>query len=89
MGHFLKFWKQEYCCGLLFPPSGDQLLSELFTMPVLSWVALHDMTHRFIDLHKPLHDDKVVIHEGEIVKDRGVCQAAAHGVTKSWTQHSY
>ena len=30
----------------------------------LSWVALHGMAHSFIELHKPLHQDKAVIHEG-------------------------
>ena len=51
-------------------------------MTVLSWVALHDMAHSFIELHKPLHHEKAVINEGEIVKDRGVCRAAVHRVKK-------
>ena len=33
-------------------------------MTHLSWVALHSMTHSFIELHKPLRHDKAVIHEG-------------------------
>ena len=28
-----------------------------------SWVILHSMAHSFIELHKPLHYDKAVIHE--------------------------
>ena len=34
-------------------------------MTRLSWVALHSMAHSFIELHKLLHYDKAVIHEGE------------------------
>ncbi|KAF7234791.1 Protein TESPA1 [Varanus komodoensis] len=30
-----------------------------------SWVALHGIAHSFIELHKPLHHNKAVIHEGE------------------------
>ena len=32
-------------------------------MARLSWVSLHDMAHSFIELCKPLHHDKAVIHE--------------------------
>ena len=31
------------------------------------WVALHSMAHSFIELHQPLHHDKAVIHEEEIL----------------------
>ena len=31
-------------------------------------MALHGMAHSFTELHKPLHHDKAVIHEG--VKDQ-------------------
>ena len=58
-------------------------MSGLFNMTRQAWVALHDMAHSFIELHKPLHHDKVVIHEGGNVKDRGVCRATVHGVAKS------
>ena len=51
-------------------------------------VAMHDMADSFIELCKPLHQDKAVIHEVEIVKDRGLCCAAVQGVTKNWTQLS-
>ena len=30
-----------------------------------AWVALHSMAYGFIELHKPLHHDKTVIHEGD------------------------
>ena len=33
-------------------------------MTHLSWVALHGMRHSFIELRKPLHHDKAMIHEG-------------------------
>ena len=51
-------------------------------------VALHDMADSFIELHKPLHQDKAVIHEAEIVMDRGVSHAAVQGIAKNWTQLS-
>ena len=41
----------------------DHILSELSTMTLLSWVALHGMAHSFIGLHKPLDHDKAVIRE--------------------------
>ena len=47
-----------------------------------AWVALHDMAHSFIELHKPLHHDKVAIHDVGNVKDRGVCRAAVHEITE-------
>ena len=43
---------QEYWTALLFPPPADYILSELFTMTCLSWVALQGMAHSFIELHK-------------------------------------
>ena len=33
-------------------------------MSRLFWLVLHSMTHRFIDLRKPLRHDKAVTHEG-------------------------
>ena len=60
---FMGFLQQEYWNGLQFPTSMDHVLSQLFTMTCLSWVALHGMAHIFIELCKPLHHDKVVIHE--------------------------
>ena len=41
----------------------DHILSELFTVTHPSCVALHGMVPSFIDLHKPFHHDKAVIHE--------------------------
>ena len=37
---------------------------ELSTMTCPSWVTLRGMVHSFTELHKPLHHDKSVIHEG-------------------------
>ena len=37
-------------------------VTSVMTCP--SWVALHGMTHTFIELHKFLHHDKSVIREG-------------------------
>jgi len=44
------------------PPPVDHILSELFIMTHLSWVALHGIAHSFIELCKLLHHDKAVIH---------------------------
>ena len=57
------FSRQEYWSNLPSPPV-DHVLSELFTLPCPSWVAVHYMTHSFIEVHKPLPHDKVVIREG-------------------------
>ena len=48
----MGFSWQEYCSGLPFPTPVDQVLSELFTMTRLSWVALDGMAHSFIELDK-------------------------------------
>ena len=60
----MGFLRQEYWSGLPFPPPVDHVLSELFTVTHLSWVTLHGMAHSFIELDKPLRQDKAVIHEG-------------------------
>ena len=63
--------------ALPFPPPVNCILLELFTITHPSWVALYSMAHSFIDLHKPLHQDKVVTHErayGIILK----CQLDHH-----------
>ena len=44
--------------------SGSRFVRTLCSDP-LSWVALHSMAHSFIELHKLLHHDKAVIHEGQ------------------------
>ena len=49
----MRFSRQVYWSGLPFPPSIDYLLSELPAMTCPSWVALHRMSHSFIELHKP------------------------------------
>ena len=64
--HFMEFSWLVYWSGSPFPAPVDSILSELSTMTQLSWVALHGMADRFIELHKPLHHDKAVNHEGEI-----------------------
>ena len=46
------------------------------------------MADSFIELCKPLHKDKAVINEAEIVKGRGVACGAVQGVAKNWTQLS-
>ena len=44
--------RQEYCNGLPFPSPVDHGLSELSTMTHPSWVALHGMSHSFIEFNK-------------------------------------
>ena len=53
---FIGFSRQEYWSGLPFPSPVDHVLSELSTMIRLSWVALYNMAHSFIEL------DKAVVH---------------------------
>ena len=53
---FLGFSRQKYWSGLPFPSPVDHILSELSTMTHLSWMALHGMTHSFIEL------DNAVVH---------------------------
>ena len=48
-----------------FPSPVDHVFSEVSTMTGPSWVVLHGMAHSFTELHKPLHNDRAVIHEGE------------------------
>ena len=60
----MGFFRQEYWNELQFPSPLDLVFSELFTMTLSSWVALHGMAHSFTELHKPLCHDKAVIHEG-------------------------
>ena len=49
---FMGFSRQEYWSGLPFLSPVDHVLSELYTMTHLSWVALHGMAHSFIELDK-------------------------------------
>ena len=55
----MGFSMQEYWSRFPFPPSVDQVLSELFTMTCLSWVALHSMAHSFTELCKSLPQDRL------------------------------
>ena len=63
----MGFSQQEYWSGLSFPSPVNHVLLELSTFACPSWVALQGMAHGFIELHKPLHHEKAVIHEGENV----------------------
>ena len=49
---FIGFSRKECWSGLPFSSPVDHILSELFIMTRLSWVALHGMTHSFIELNK-------------------------------------
>ena len=49
---FMGFSKQEYWSDLPFPSLVDHILSELSIMTYPFWVALHSMTHSFIELDK-------------------------------------
>ena len=64
----MGFLQQEYANGLPFLPPMDHVLSELSTRTRLSWVALQGLAHHFIELHKPLSHNKVVIHGFQNVK---------------------
>ena len=55
----MGFSRKEYWSRLPFPSLLDHILSELFTITCLSWMALYDMVHSFIELHEPLHHDKL------------------------------
>ena len=61
---FMRISQQVYWSGLQFLPPVDHVLSELSAKTRPSWVALHGMAHSFIELCKPLHHDKAVIHKG-------------------------
>ena len=58
----MGFSQQVYWDDLPFPPPVDHVLLGLSTVTHLSWVALHGMAYSFIELHKPLHCDKAMIH---------------------------
>ena len=45
-----------------FPLPVDHIVSELSLMTCPSWVALQGVAHSFIELRKPLHHSKAVIH---------------------------
>ena len=49
---FMGFSRKEHWSGLPFPSAMDHILSELFTMTHLSWVALHGVAHTFTELEK-------------------------------------
>ena len=64
----VRFSRQEYWSGLSFPPPVDHVLTELFTMTHLFWVALQGMAHGFNELCRPLLYGKAVIHEGILLE---------------------
>ena len=80
---FMRFSQHAYWGSLPFPSPVDHVLSELYTMTCLSWVAQHGMAHSFIKLCKPLHHGKAVTHEGEMVRDREAWHVAVHGIAES------
>ena len=51
---FIGFSRQEYWSGLPLSSPVDHILSELSTMTLPSWVALHSTGHSFIELNKAL-----------------------------------
>ena len=77
----MRFSQQVYWGSLPFPPPVNHILSELSAMMHPSWVALHGLAHSIIELCKPLHQDKAVIHEvvtdflflGSKITADGVC----------------
>ena len=64
---FMGFWRQEYWSGLPFPSPVDHILSELSTMPRLSWVALCSLDHSFIEL------DKAMVHVISLIHFLWLC----------------
>ena len=60
----MGFFSQKYWSGLPFPPSVGHVLSELFTLTYLFWVAVICIGHSFIELQKPLRHNKAMIHKG-------------------------
>ena len=49
---FMGFLRQDHWSGFLFPSPVDHILSGLSTMTCPSWVALCNMAHSVIELHK-------------------------------------
>ena len=47
---FMRFSRHEYWSGLPSHSPVDHILLELSPMTCLSWMALHGMAHRFIEL---------------------------------------
>ena len=60
---FIVFTWQEYWSDLPLPSAVDHFLSEFFSITHPSWVNWHGKAHKFIELYKPLHHDKAVVHE--------------------------
>ena len=58
VSHPYIFTGKKYWSGLPFPPPLDHILLELFTIICPFWVALHGMTHSFLELLMPLYHDR-------------------------------
>ena len=65
----MEFSQQEHWSGFPLPLPVDYVLTELSTMTHVSWVALRGMAHSSIELRKPLHHNKAMIHEGVTLLD--------------------
>ena len=66
---FMGLSWQEYWSESPHPSPVDHNFPELFTMTCSSWVAPHGVAYNFIDLHKPLYHNKIVIHETQLQKE--------------------
>ena len=80
---FMGFSRQEYWSGLPFPPPVDHIVSELSTMTHLSWVALHGLTHSFIELDMAVIKPKPKEKENSNGSPRGGYRGWLDGITNS------
>ena len=61
---FVRVSWQEYWSWLPFPPPVDHVFQKSSLWPTHLGRPNYSMVHSFIDLCKPLHHNKAVIHEG-------------------------
>ena len=64
---FTGFSMQEYWSVWPFSSLVHHVLSELFTMALLSWVVLRRLAYSFMELYKPCRHNRAVIHEGATI----------------------
>ena len=76
--HFMGFSRRVYWSGVPFLPPVDHILSEPSAVTRLSWVTPHGMAHSFFELHKPLHHEKALIHEGDCQVALNKCLDKGH-----------
>ena len=76
--HFMAFSQLVYRSGMPFLPPVDHVLSEPSAATRLSWVAPHGMAHSFFELHKFLHHEKALIHEGDCQVALNKCVDKGH-----------